>query len=484
MKGYHKNGMNALVLAVLLTAVLLATNAYAALIEGGKLTISLVNQDPDPAIAGDIVDIRIGIENEGDAVNEVVIELVEDYPFEMVSGSNAVQYIGTISGYKYDEDMKVIKFKVKIDKDVPAGTYELKILEYKDGERNTIRTQTSVFIDVKNSESAEVIYIDQVQLLPGEITPMKFIINNVGNAPLRDLTFYWENEDSVILPVGSDDTKFIKSIDVGESVELSYDVIASTNADPDLYKLSLSLSYADPRTGEETAIETSAGVYVGGETDFDVTYSGTSSGETVLSISNVGSVPADSVRITIPNQQGWTASGVKSVIIGNLNKGDYTVASFSVQQSNTNAGSGFPNLQDMSDEERQQIREDFAAARNSGGQPRLMNNTALNSSQSSALQVEIFYTDTRGIRHTVVKEVDVDLSSSSTAMTQIENAFAGRMAGNRQSSTNWTLIIIVVVAVVGTIVFYSKYQSGKRKDPNYTVSKMFSGMFNKKKKRK
>ncbi|MCK5176345.1 MAG: COG1361 S-layer family protein, partial [Candidatus Aenigmarchaeota archaeon] len=245
------------------------------------ISVSLINQDPDPAIAGNIAEIRIGIENKGGTVAEnIVLELVPQYPFELASGQNTVQKIGAIRGYQDGDDIKIIKYTIKTDKDAIAGSYELKLWKYKEGNKETAKTEVVLSIDIKNRESAEIIYIDKVELLPGKQTAMTFTINNVGSAPLRNLKFSWENEDDVILPVGSDDTRHIKYLDIDESAKLSYDVIASANAEPDLYKLSLSLTYDNSVSGEETTLITSAGVYVGGETDFDITFSGSSMGET------------------------------------------------------------------------------------------------------------------------------------------------------------------------------------------------------------
>ncbi|MCK5176370.1 MAG: COG1361 S-layer family protein, partial [Candidatus Aenigmarchaeota archaeon] len=267
---------------MLIVMMALSTPALADdLADIGALIVSLTNQDPDPAIAGNIAEVRIGIENKGGTIAEnIVLELVPQYPFELALGETSVRNIGAIRGYQDGDDIKIVKYKIKTDKDAIAGSYELKLWKYKEGQKDLAKTEVILSIDIKNKESAEIIYIDKVELLPGKQTAMTFTINNVGSAPLRNLKFSWENEDEVILPVGSDDTRHIRYLDIDERTELSSNVIASANAEPDLYKLTLSLTYDDSVSGEETNILTSAGVYVGGETDFDITFSGSSMGET------------------------------------------------------------------------------------------------------------------------------------------------------------------------------------------------------------
>jgi hypothetical protein len=304
-------------------------------------------------------------------------------------------------------------------------------------------------VDVESSESAEIIYIDQVELIPGKITPLKFTINNVGSTPLKDLTFQWENEDDIILPVGSDNTKYLDYIDVGESAELKFDVIASTNADPDLYKLDLALTYDDPLSGEENRIATKAGVYVGGATDFDVAFSGESSGEYSFSIANIGSVSATSVTVKIPQQSAWRVSGSDSVIIGNLNEGDYTVASFTLQSS---------------------------ARQNNMTRPMQQG------SQDSSLKIEIAYTDSRGNRKTVTKEVALKSSSASAAALAQNGSsrFSRQQASPFATIWNnykWYIVIAAVLLIV--IAIRSKYKKEKIKNPSFTYGKMLRGAFKK-----
>jgi hypothetical protein len=412
-----KNNYTYGIVMVLIVCVL----AFPALADVEDLTItsiSLINQDPDPAIAGNIVELRIGIENRGgEPAENIVLEVNPKYPFEMVPGENPVEEIGTIKSYQEGADIKIIKYKLRVDRDANAGEYELELFQYEKGKRDQVRTTRTVNVDVKNKESAEVIYIDKVELIPGKQTTMQFTINNVGSAPLRDMTFSWENEDEIILPVGSDDTKYIKYIDINDKAELVYDVIADSNADPGLYKLKLKLSYEDPITGEENEILTNAGVYVGGGTDFDVAYAESSRGETSFSIANIGSNPSYSVSIQIPKQEGWIIKGSNSVIIGNLNKGDYTVAGFKLQPVS-------------------------------------------NTGEEITLLIKVDYTDTTGKRDSYEKELDL-VASKHFGYNELDIASRNSKEGGLFGFSTTTIVIIVLIAVV--IFVYIKFHHKKKK---------------------
>ncbi|MBW2986032.1 COG1361 S-layer family protein [Candidatus Woesearchaeota archaeon] len=415
------------------------------------LTVSLVNQDPDPAIAGSIVEVRIGVENtEGLPSENAVLELESQYPFSMVPGESAIKKLGTLDSYQTGDDYKIVKYRIQIDRNAPAGTYDLVFWQYQEGQKESAGIKKTISVDVKGKEGAEIIYIDKTDLVPGKQTDMKFVITNLGSAPLRDLSFSWENEDGVILPVGSDNTKYIKYIDVEESAELDYKVIADSNADSGLYKLDLSLKYENSLTGEDEEINTIAGVYVGGETDFDIAFSESSMGETSFSVANIGSNPAFSVSVIIPEQKDWKVSGSNSVIIGNLNKGDYTVASFSLQSGGAGARSAV-DFSKMTQEERMQLR-------------------AQRDSQSSGtVLIQIDYTDTMGDRKTLEKQVPLNPS----AMMSADGTTTGFRGMKAQQESFWSTyqwyFIGLAVLIVGFIA-YKKYKRKKLENPKFKLS--------------
>jgi len=423
------------------------------------IIVSLVNQDPDPAIAGDTVEVRIGVENRGGVpAEDLVLEFVPQYPFIAVTGENNVKKVGTLSAYQYDADMKIIKFKVRVDRDATAGQYEMKIKEYEEG-NTAVSSTRSINIEVKSKESAEIIHIDKTTLIPGKETSLKFTINNVGSASLRDLTFSWVNEDNIDLPVGSDNTKYVKYIDVGDSAELDYQVIADSNAEAGLYKLDLTLVYDDPASDTEKEINTIAGVYIGGGTDFDIAFSETSSGQTSFTIANIGSNPASSVSVIVPQQEGWTVSGSNSMIIGNLNTGDYTVASFELQSSQSGM--------DATGQQKNMTQEELMAQR---------------TQTQGYLKIQIAYTDTMGERKLVEKEVSMNsqnlvgtTTDSEATTTQATMAnFRGRGMVQQKSFFSmykWYIMVLAVLVVFGSAFW--KYRKEKLLDPTFKFKDVF-----------
>lgn len=369
------------------------------------IDVNLMSQDPDPVIAGDVVELRFSVENIGLGTSDsLTVELDSEYPFEVVGESS--YEIGSLMSGQNDENKQIVKFKVKVDKDTPAGSEKisLKVFEGSSGSDSDLSRDYDFYVDVKSKDSAEIVSIDKTVLIPGQMENVTFKIANMGSSNLKDLTFSWKNADKVILSVGSDNSVYIKSLDVGEVEEITFTVVASSIADADLYQLDLKLSYEDSISGSVNEVSTTAGIYVGGGSDFDVVFSEVSDGEYAFTVSNIGSNDASSVTVNVPSSDGWSAIGRNSEIIGNLNKGDYTTVTFDLQNT-----------------------------RNAGD-----------------LLLDIDYTDTMGNRLTIDKSVIIPTDSDSSM--NVTSRPTGTISGDKNSGG-----MRGMTSGVNTLVSLSKY---------------------------
>ncbi len=478
-----------LVMSVLMLQIIcISAHAAGVTYDSGSasmISTSLVNQDPDPAIAGDTLDVRIGVANNGGAAaNNVVLELVPSYPFELVSGEDAINTIGTVQGYQANSNLQIVKYTIKINNNATAGTYNLKIVQHDQEGASNVTVERLFPIDVKTKTSAEVVQIDKTVLIPGKQTPLKFKITNVGNSPIKDLTFSWSNSNSVILPVGSDNTKYIKYLDAGASADLEYQVIADSGVSAGLYQLALSLAYTDSINSSVKTINTIAGVYVGGGTDFDIAFSESSSGTTSFTIANIGSNPATSVSIIIPVQQSWQVTGANSVIIGNLNTGDYTVASFTLAQSTasiptttTGTTSGATSSGRVGFNSTNRQNQNVNPGETSGN---MTQSNFASRQNSNNLKMEIAYTDTMGTRNTIEKNVTLNIALRNSTSFAAGTSTGARGSYGRVpqqsffSKYKWYIIIVVLAAIL--VVFTSmraKYKREKLINPKFEVKDLF-----------
>ncbi|MFA5745426.1 MAG: COG1361 S-layer family protein [archaeon] len=409
--------------------------------EGLNLNATLINQSPDPVRSGDLVEFKFSIQNSGNiGINNAIVTLDYSYPFEEVPSEDYNLILNRISPFQKEDNAQIVTYKLLVNKDAPNGDYEinLKVIN----PENEIGNVYKFNISVAAKDYAQIITINKSNISFGKVEDLKFLITNTGNSPLKNIVFSWSDPTETLLPVNSDNTKYIKFLDVGSSVVVDYNVMANSNSTPGLYKLNLSLKFEN-EDYNSSEINTIAGIFVGGLTDFDITFAESSSGSISLSIANIGNDPAYSVNVIIPEQTDYKVGGTNSSILGNLDKGDYTIASFNISSKRT---TDFNSISSGS-----------RTTRSSTTTTQPMSNTQ----KTGPLKVIIQYTDSLGTRNSLTKEVNIQTSGSIVSTTASTGQFTRKSTG-----PNWYIYIIIglVVLVAGFYAykFYSKNKIKKK----------------------
>ena len=409
---------------------------------GTDAKIVITGVKPTELSPGDTKAITLTVKNGGSNDAKQIVFNFQESQYISVVGSSSV-YINSIDGWC----SKDVVITVHVSEGASGGTYSIPVTctfsqYYSDRSQGSVtesmpEVSYSIVFMVEGGAIIDVSDVDMAELNSGEETKLKFTITNIGNSPLQSLVFSWNEEEGVILPVYSDNTKYIKYLDVGESTDLEYTVVADVNAEAGLYQLDLSLEFEDGNGGYSTT----TGVFVSGETDFDVTFSESSAGQTSLSVANTGNNPASSVTVRIPQQENFRVLGSTASIVGNLDKGDYTIVSFQVTPASSSfGGTGAASQQrQLSEEDRQKLRE--------GSSQRI-------ASQNNNLNVLIEYTDATGVRRTVEKTVPIQFRDISSEGAQL-NTRKGQQESIRQNPT-FIVTIAILGLIIGGFIYYKK----------------------------
>lgn len=396
-------------------------------VDASGISVDVITQTPNPARPGETVELTLSVQNFGNEdLKNIVVTAQPEYPFSQVDGESLTKTISYLNARQDDDDAATAKLKFKVASDASAGTYELDIVTT---DSSGATKTTTLELEVRGKEYAQVVTISKSRIDFATEEQLDFVVTNTGSSPLKNMKISWEDPTGTILPVYSDNTKYISYLAANESVTVSYIIMADVNADPGLYQLDINLEVEDYNSNVST-ISTTAGLFVGGGTDFDVAFSDNSDGEVSFSIANVGNNEAYSVKVSIPEQDGYSISGSSSTIVGNLEKGDYTIASFTVSQQ---GAGGMPG----------------STSSGPGGNAVA---SATNSTTSNDLQVLIEYTDSAGQRNTVEKSVKLSQSSTATTAT----AGQGGMPGQSSSSSNYVYILVVAALASGYVIYYRK----------------------------
>ena len=278
-------------------------------------------------------------------------------------------------------------------------------IEYHDDSTLKRVTQKAI-ITVQSRDTLELTSVSPNTFFPGETTTLVFELKNKGEDEITDIVLTWQSPDDLILPLGSDNRLSISSIDSGQKIEAKVDIVVSSTVTPGVYPLTIETKYYD-RAGLKQNSTSQSGIVINSVTDFDVVMQDSTETTTTLAVANTGKNTAYSTIVKIPKQEGFMVSGSSAATIGNLDAGDYTLATFQLV-SKTNATIGVKDL-----------------------------------------TVEVSYTDDFGERKTVKKEVDLGSTAIKGAIG--ERTMPQQGQASDISSNGLLYIGIGIAGIIGVV---------------------------------
>jgi hypothetical protein len=399
--------------------------------------------------------IQVNLRSTGTAINSIDITATSWDPTVVIPQGNWEVDVGSLdSGESYS-----VIYEFKIPSTAAPGLYQVLFEIHGAG---SIR-QTAI-IQVQDATVVDITSVDPTEISIGQATTILFNITNNGGVSLQNLLFTWEDPNSLILPVGADNRITIPLIGVKNYTEVPVVVIASSGISPGVYPLTILIQYYD-QTGEKQTVNSTVGLQISGKTTFDIVLQTSTSSTTTFAVVNTGANTASSVVVSIPQQPSYSTSGTSSTSVGNLDAGDYTLASFSLSSTTSNTTQNgtmqFPSFN------RTGMNGPSSGGNFTDGRNMFMNQSFFGRG-SNALVVQIAYTDMFGIRQTVQKQVNLSSGSmsgfSSRSTTQgTSGTFPGGSFSQSQSSDLSNSLVYIVIGVVGIIVIVAVIQLGRKK---------------------
>lgn len=316
--------------------LLLVSVVYAQTQDAPRVIVTLLNQDPDPVEPGGTVDVRIKIENKGSGVlNNVRIELDPQFPLSLAPGQEQFQEIGSLDARVQGASAIIQKWRLRVAEDVQSGIYDLDVQYRVDG--NVIKL-TPVKVEVKSSES--ILNIGSVSLDPEHISPgqeatLTVIVENLADITLDQVKAKLDLDGLPFAPIGSTDEITLDHLRRGEEARLTFRLIALPNAQSEVHKVPLQISFFD-NTGVETIRTNNIGIIVDEQPDYTVSLEDSKivlpnqKGDLILSVSNRGIAELKFVTIEMLPAQGFSILSSPRIYLGNLESDDFETAQFTV----------------------------------------------------------------------------------------------------------------------------------------------------------
>jgi len=312
-----------------------------------RIDVDLASQDPDPVEPGRIVEASFKLDNRGVLANDVVFEIIPEYPFSILPGEGAVKNVGTLGTAQDTARSVFVKYKLKVDQNAVDGNQEIKI-RYKSSDSESWATIDNITIKVQSKEailSVEKFAAVPEAVAPGSKTRLAVSLKNHANSLLKDIKVTLDlgksgDEETPFAPVGSTNEKVIPFIDAQALSALEFNLIADPDAKSKVYKVPLKLQYSDVlnKNYSKTLI---VALVVGVEPDISVyvdttsVYTAGSTGDISVKIVNKGLSDLKFLNVKLDKSEKYKVLSPYEVYIGNIDSDDYETADFKLSIEKT-----------------------------------------------------------------------------------------------------------------------------------------------------
>ncbi len=183
--------------------------------ESCSLSISLVNQEPYPAIPGDYVDVLFqvdGVENPN--CDGAIFELITSYPFSVDENDTTRVLDGSTWGLKYKTEW-MIPYKVRVDEDAFDGNATLTV---KYGEETKFISQDFDIV-IQDSRTAFDAVIQE-----STSSEVSIAIANIGKYVANSVVVRIPEQDE--FRVTGTDGQMVGNLDAGDYTIVSFSIVS------------------------------------------------------------------------------------------------------------------------------------------------------------------------------------------------------------------------------------------------------------------
>ena len=211
--------MKKVILFLQIFALLLIINLASA--SECDLSVSLVNQDPYPAIPGEYVKVVFQVEGVANPSCEGTnLELIETYPFSLDIGQSATTRINSETFALDYENYLLAPYKLRVDKNAIDGENEIELF-FSSGEQS-LSFRELFDINIEDARSDFEVFVENYDYSTKILT---LEILNIGKKDIEALTVEIPKQKNIIIK--GNKYNIVGSLDKNEDTTFTYEATPS-----------------------------------------------------------------------------------------------------------------------------------------------------------------------------------------------------------------------------------------------------------------
>lgn len=320
------------ILLLLLSLVAISPSVSAR--QAPQLEVELIKTEPVPLQTSEYADIWVKLRNKGNVkADNASLELVPTFPFNVDPDEVLKRNIGAV----YPQAEYHARFQVRVDENAVQGTNDLK---FKLSSGSDVSFTQKVPVEVRTDDAA--LLVKSMETTPRTISPSKtgkltVTLENLADSYLKNIDLSLDLSSSTIplITIGSTTRQRVQKLAPGETAQVNYQIKADADADPEAYKVTLSLDYENEAGSSFTESE-QTGIIVGGKpqieanlVESDIMQPG-NSGKVSFSLVNRGLTVGKFVSLELQEGDGYEIISSPTIYIGNMDSDDYESATYNL----------------------------------------------------------------------------------------------------------------------------------------------------------
>ena len=257
-------------------------------IEYAGVSVRTAHTDPYPVEPGKNLKLSIEISNTGAReLYDIIFELKPNYPFTPLE--NPIQEIDILP----IGSSRVIDYELFVDDSAISTVYKIPVVIQYDS--NELKKEIN--LNIKGKSDFKLIEMKSETISPGDQANISVIISNVGPGKARRTTATFSTISDYIKPIFSGGNVYICDFNSGETKDIEFLILASSDAEYGVYTGTVALDYQD-ESGNETTTSFDVGILVSGEPKFSVikTEVKIETKELEVELANIGTAEAKAIN--------------------------------------------------------------------------------------------------------------------------------------------------------------------------------------------